>query len=144
MFLLGPIWTGTNGFANFFIFVMIVDRKVGKSHVCNCIRAKSWTRHTSKFFFREGSFHIFKLLQVPFSPDCSFKITEKPSKFSKSVGVDIVVTRSQRQFQHVSAGSMTTPTGCQCSQRLYVHTQFSKNLIKFFVTFFLSFFSYLK
>ena len=94
------------------------------------------------FSLGTGVFHIFKLLQIPFSPDCSFKITEKPSKFSKSVGVDIVVTRSQRQFQHVSAGSMTTPTGCQCSQRLYVHSAHAifENLITFFVTFFLSFF----
>ena len=44
-------------------------------------------------FFRYGVFHIFKIIVIgfvytpkySFSPDCSFKICEKTSKFSKSV-----------------------------------------------------------
>ena len=46
-----------------------------------------------------------------FSPDCSFEICEKPSKFSKSVQVVFAV----------SALSLTAPTPCPRSQRLRQH-----------------------
>ena len=54
---------------------------------------------TRNFFYRFGRFHNFKLLllgllntQVPFPTDCSFKICEKPWKFSKSVRVVLSVS----------------------------------------------------
>ena len=60
------------------------------------------------FFFRLEYFHIFKLflldvlahLNIFFLHDCFLKISEKPSKFSKSVGV--VVDYADTQFSEIS------------------------------------------
>ena len=66
-----------NGFANFFVFAKIFDRKVQKLNVL--IFVDNADMH---FFFRYGGFHIFKsLIPYLFLPDYSFKICEKPSEF---------------------------------------------------------------
>ena len=48
----------------FFVFAKIFDRKVRKSRVH--VLSLAGTSRTSKFFFRYGRFHIFKLLLLIF------------------------------------------------------------------------------
>ena len=62
-----------------------------------------------------------------FSPDCSFKIHEKPSKFSESVRVVL----------SVSAWSLTTLTLCRrIVMTTRLHNFWKYQIFKFFVTFF--------
>ena len=101
-----------------------------------------------KCFSRYGRFILFnyrywvcKHTQVLFSPDCSFKICKKPSKFSESIRVVLsvcstphrvrvvidyampcnIASTSQRLFQPLSALSTTMLSQCQRSQRLRPH-----------------------
>ena len=57
----------------------------------NRVSAKSSTIRTPDFFFRYGG-GCLKTPKCLFLPHCSFKICEKPSKFSKSVRVVIDVS----------------------------------------------------
>ena len=56
-----------------------------------------------------------------FSPDCSFQICEKPSKFSKIVHSLICVCIVSDYTDTVPAWSTTTPTPCPHSQQLFQH-----------------------
>ena len=111
-----------------------------------CVYA--YTMWTRKCFSRYGCFILFnycywvcKHTQVLFSPDCSFKIWKKPSKFSESIRVVLsvcstphrvrvvidyampcnIASTSQRLFQPLSALSTTMLSQCQRSQRLRPH-----------------------
>ena len=99
----GSIKTGKNGFANFFVFSKIFDCKVRKSGVRV---VKDYV--DTQIFLQMPRFSMFLIFAIRYVntpkynilPDCSFKICDKPSKFSKSVCIVI----------DVSAQSLTTPT----------------------------------
>ena len=89
---LGPKWTGKNGFENFFYFhkdIRLQSLKIVCPH--------SHSLHGHAIFLYTEMFIIFKLLlhciacgyapKKLFLSDCSFKICQKPSKFSYSVCV---------------------------------------------------------
>ena len=76
-------------------------------------------------------YRMFKHTQVPFLPECSFKICERPSKFA--VGARTLCPCEANNFFGM----------CQRSQPLVTWTQnLKKNQIIFFVTFVVSFFSF--
>ena len=89
--------TGKNGFANIFVFAKISDRKDRKSSVTT--RTQKFSVDTAVFKLLNYCNWMCKHTQIFFLPDCSFKICEKPSKFSKSV----------RVVFDVSAQSLTLP-----------------------------------
>ena len=113
-FNLGPILTGKKVSKTFFIFAKIFDCKVWKSHVCV---VNNTLKHT--FFVGYWHFHIFISLLLgvlthlnTFSlPDRSFKIWEKPSKFSESVRIVLVRVCIVNDYV----------TWCLHSQRLHRH-----------------------
>ena len=74
------------GFANFFVFAKIFDRKVRKS--------ANFSLDTEVYNFFNYCYWMYKHTQISYIvlPDCSFKICEKPSQFSKRVRVVIDVS----------------------------------------------------
>ena len=114
----------------FFVFLKILDHKVRKSRTR--VGHANFSLDSDDFIFLNYCYWVRKHTQVPFSPDCSFKICVKPSKFSKSVYIVLSVSaysltmptpclHSQDYTNIVSAQSTTTTTPCPRSQRLCRH-----------------------
>ena len=76
-----------NGFAKFFDFAELFDRKVRKSgvRVVNDYTDDQFYLYTYMEIFIFLNFKYVNTSKYLFFPDCSFLICEKPSKFSKSV-----------------------------------------------------------
>ena len=89
-FYLGPIWTGKNGFMNSFHFHVFTKFKNPDIQIFLTVD----TAVLNFLIIAIGCANTPKYILLP---DCSFKICEKPSKFSKSVRV---VWRSQQLSRH--------------------------------------------
>ena len=153
-FDLDPKWIGKNGFTNFFVFAKIFDHKVRKSGV-------SIVNYyvDTQIFLQIRLFSNFLIIAIGyvntpkyrFLTDCSFKICEKPLKFSKSVQLVIDVSAQFSKISNyifcyffllvfyffqsiiisrVSAYSLTTLTQCPLSCWLRGHTFFANVFTK--------------
>ena len=128
----------------FFVFTKIFNHNVRKSRVRVAVDYANTQifPQVRGFSYLNYCYWVCKHTQVLFSPDCFFKICEKPSKFSSAQSLSCL--RSQRLSRHLvrvvndftdtmsaqsttkpkimyTLSSTTTPRLCPYSQHLYLH-----------------------